>query len=84
MTENVQIIVSVTPEERDRIETLARERGYDDPAAYLRALAEADAEDEDEDEDSDDIREDIKQGLREAFKGEGIPLAEFWKKLHDK
>lgn len=82
MTDKVQIVVHVSLEERERIETQARERGFDDPAEYLRALIEADAEEEDDDKDLADIREDIKQGLREAFRGEGIPLEEFWKKLH--
>jgi hypothetical protein len=67
MADYTPIVLNVTSEEH--------ERGYDDPSEYLRALIEADAEDDEE--DLDDIRKDIKQGLREAFRGEGIPLEDF-------
>lgn len=44
MTDKVVLTVDVTPEERERIEALARRRGYEALGDYVLALIESDAE----------------------------------------
>jgi hypothetical protein len=43
MTEQVTLMIHLTPAQRDQIEERARQLGYETPAAYLLALVTADA-----------------------------------------
>jgi predicted DNA-binding protein len=45
MTSNDTLVIDVTPEERERIEALAHQRGYKTPTEYVRALIESDSAD---------------------------------------
>jgi DNA-directed RNA polymerase specialized sigma24 family protein len=68
--------------EVQRLQTIARRRGYDALREYLRALVDADAAEHDEpppfDEDEVDIRAELKEGIRQALRGETIPLESLW------
>ena len=81
-------LLSVSDQERARIEALARQRGFDAPESYLKALIEADAvehgyEPPFEDDEEVDIREQFRQGWREIMEGKAIPIDELWKALDD-
>jgi hypothetical protein len=82
MAEKVTLTINVTPEERQRIEELAQQRGYAAPGDYLLALVESDAEEFDF-----ETREGLVAGLRESFhqavKGNTRPISELWDELED-
>lgn len=75
----VTLTIQITPEEHETLVQRSHEHGYERVDDYLRALALSEAEDDDPDERSlEDIREGIKQGLREAMRGEYVPLDSLW------
>ncbi|MBI5666767.1 MAG: hypothetical protein HZC41_02060 [Chloroflexi bacterium] len=82
MTEYV--VLEMTPEERERLETLARLRGYTAPADYVRALIESDAVAQGiTPDDDDDLEAGFLQGWHDAMTGNTIPASELRKALLD-
>jgi predicted transcriptional regulator len=82
MVDQVAMTIHVTPEERQQIEELAHEHGYDSTEAYLLALVNSDAQTTAEDE-KQPILDDIRQGLREIKAGLGRPISELGDELKD-
>jgi hypothetical protein len=80
MSEKVALTINVTPEQRNKIETLAHERGYDAPDDYLLALVELDSDDE-TDLTKDEMLANLRQGLKEAMRGEFYPIETLWDDL---
>jgi hypothetical protein len=80
MPDKVVLTINVTPEQRQRIEALAQERGYPSPDDYLLALVELDAEDEDE-LTKEELLANLRQGLDEALRGEVYPIETLWDDL---
>lgn len=84
----ITFTISVTEEERLRIETLARQRGFNAVGDYVRALIESDAEQRDENPDSEEetkesLLEGLGQSLSEALAGTTRPISELWSELDD-
>jgi hypothetical protein len=73
-----------TSNEQRQLESLARRRGFNTAREYMRALLEQDAQQHgdvvplDDEPSAEEIRAGIKQGLREALRGEYIPLETLW------
>ncbi len=80
MVDKVAMTIHVTLEERQQIEEMARERGYEDTEAYVLALIHSDTAISDEKEQ---ILDDIRQGLREIKAGLGRPISELWDELEN-
>lgn len=76
-----KLTLDLTPEERQKIEELARQRGYTAPADYIKALVESDAED-DEDFDEDPAAT-FRQAWHEAMTGQTHPVSTLWDDLDD-
>jgi hypothetical protein len=81
-------LLNVSDQERERIEALARRRGFDAPDLYLKALIEADAiqhgdEAPFEDDEQVDIREEFRQGWRDIVEGRVYPIDQLWKELDE-
>ncbi len=75
----VPSVIVLSEEEHQRASQLAQQRGYTTLEAYVRALIDADAEQQGIEHDTSlDIRTSIRQGLREAFRGEYVPLETLW------
>jgi len=76
----------LTPDEQHRVAAVAQKRGFRSIRDYMRALIEQDAAQHGESAPLEDepspgeIRESVKQGLREAFRGEFLPLETLWSK----
>jgi hypothetical protein len=79
MVEKSALTITLTPDERQRIEEAAKARGYADAAEYLRALAEADAEALDEVDPVEGFRE----GWRDVMTGNTYPVSTLWDDLDD-
>lgn len=82
MNEKVALTINVTPEQRQKIETLAHERGYNALDDYLLALVELDAEDEG-DLPKAEVLANLRQGLKEATNGEFYPIETLWDDLDE-
>jgi hypothetical protein len=80
MSDRVELTILMTPEERDQIEALARQRGYATPNDYLLALVELDAEDDEWDEDPAVA---FRQAWHEAMIGQTFPVSTLWDNLDD-
>ncbi len=76
-----QVILNITLEERERLESLAHQRGYEQLSDYLLALAEADAEALVE-EDEDPV-EGFREGWRDIMTGNTFPISTLWDDLDD-
>jgi hypothetical protein len=81
-------LLSVSDQERARIEALPRQRGFDAPESYLKALIEADAvehgyEPPFEEDEEVDIREQFRQGWRDVIEGRVHPIDQLWKELDE-
>lgn len=78
------LVLHMTDEQRQRIETMARQRGYHAPDAYLLALAELDAQGElilreGEDElTQEQLEANFRQGLHETVTGQTYPIEKLW------
>lgn len=79
MVDNAALILDLTPEDRQRIEEQARQRGFDDPEDYLMALVEWDA-DEGLDEDPEAS---FRKALHEVMTGQTYPISTLWDFLDD-
>lgn len=88
MTDQVDLIIPLTPEEREKFEALAHRRGFRRSDDYVRALVEFDAKQHGEvapfeaDELSDPI-ESFRIGWAQAMRGEVLTEEEFWKAVAD-
>lgn len=69
MAEYEGLILDVTREEREHIEALARQQGFDTPRDYILALVKADAEDE-----AVDLVEALRESLRDLREGRTYPI----------
>ena len=67
------LVLRITPEQREHIEEVARERGYTAPDDYLLALVEAD--------EKNRLIADFKQSIREAMTGDTIPASKLLEAL---
>jgi hypothetical protein len=63
-----KLTIDVTDEQRARIETLARQHGYDTPGAYLLSLVE-------EEPTKEELFEEFREGWRDAMTGNTIPAS---------
>jgi hypothetical protein len=81
MADKESLVIDVTSEERQRLEELAREYGFDTPGEYLLSLVELGAPDEEDTHEA--ILESFRQGWREAMSGQTIPASELWNALQD-
>lgn len=77
------VVLEMTPEERERLETLARQRGYAASADYVRALIEIDAAQGITVEDDDDPEAGFLQGWHDAMTGNTLPASKLRQALSD-
>jgi hypothetical protein len=80
------MLIQIPDEQRERIESLARERGFENPVDYLLALVDADDDFiDDPEEDAVDLKAEFRQAWRDAMTGNTRPareaLAEIRRKL---
>lgn len=76
------VVLEMTPEERERLEMLARQRGYAASADYVRALIELDAVAQGMAAEADDNPETgFLQGWHDAMTSKTIPASELRKAL---
>jgi Arc/MetJ-type ribon-helix-helix transcriptional regulator len=77
---NCHMVIQIPDEQRERIETLAHERGYDNATDYVLALIDADEEEldfiDDPEEDAIDLEADFREAWRAAMTGEGLRSAD--------
>ena len=91
MTDKTFTLTIQLSEERYRaLEEQARQHDYEDPAAYLLALAEQDTEEDDVDADftKERILENFKEAWHDAMTGNTYPADvlwddEFWNSIDD-
>jgi hypothetical protein len=69
MSEKITLMIDVTPEERQRIENLARQHGFDTPGEYLLSLVEEDKPTKEE------LINGFREGWAAAMKGDTIPAS---------
>lgn len=82
--ERVQLTIEITKEQREQINQLARERGYESASDYLLALVREDADGNDEmDEDDIDPEESFRRGWHEAMTGKTRPIETVWDELDE-
>jgi len=74
MADMIELVIRVTEKERDQLKARAAARGFENVDDYLKTLIELDADES----TLYDIRDGIKQGLREALRGEYLPLDSLW------
>jgi len=71
-----------TASERKAVEAQAHRRGFETLRDYMRTLIETDAAEHGEPpplkRTHAELRDGIKQGLREALRGEQVPLETLW------
>lgn len=72
---SVTISVELTEQDAQQLEALAQQEGFQTLAEYVRARILALTS---EDVDERNLRESVKQGLREALRGEFVPLDQVW------
>jgi len=73
MADKESLIIDVTPEDRQRIEALARQHGYATPGDYLLALVDM----QDDEPTKAQLIADLRQSLHEVATGQAIPAADF-------
>lgn len=85
MVENI-----FTDDERERVEALARKRGFTSMREYMHSLVDSDAAShgemplfEDINDDDDMIRAGIRQGMRDILTGNVLTEEEFWKAVSE-
>ncbi len=72
---SVTISVEITEQDAQQLEAIAHQEGFLTLAEYVRARILALTTD---DVDERNLRESVKQGLREALRGEFVPLDQLW------
>lgn len=84
MTDHEMLMLDVTREERERIETQARQHGFGTARDYLLALVAEDVEgDEVEAYFNTDPEGAFRQAWQEAMTGQIHPVATLWDDLDD-
>lgn len=84
MIEREVLTLDITRSERERIETQAREHGYETVQAYLLSLVDADsAVDEVDAYFNADPEGAFKQAWHEAMTGKTHPVSTLWDDLED-
>ncbi len=73
------LVIHLTNEQRERIESAAKQRGYTAPDDYLLALFELDAEDD----DFEDPIAAFRQSWHEAMTGQTHPISTLWDNMDD-
>jgi Arc/MetJ-type ribon-helix-helix transcriptional regulator len=82
--ERVQLTIEITQEQREQINQLARERGYDSASDYLLALVREDSDgDGDMDEDDIDPEESFRRGWHDVLSGNTYPASTLWEDIDD-
>ena len=83
------LVLHITAEQRQRIEAMAHQRGYDTPDVYLLALAELDAQgelvirDSDDDLTQEQLEANFRQGLHEVMSGQTYSIDQLWNMVDD-
>jgi len=83
---NKTLEIELSPVEAERLEALALDHGFTDPAEYVKALILMDSEielDEDIEVDLGDPAENFRQAWLEVKQGNTLSEAEFWKAVAD-
>ena len=83
MADKNTLVIDLTVEERQRIETLAHKRGYAEPQDYLLALVDSDAESDQPIDEKSQLIADFRQAWHEAMTGDIHPIEELWDDLED-
>lgn len=84
-----ELVLHITAEQRERIEAMAQQRGYDALDSYLLALAELDAQgslvlrDSDDDLTQEQLETNFRQGLHEVLTGKTYPIEKLWDMVDD-
>lgn len=73
MADKEALILNVTPADRQRIEALAQQHGYNTVSEYLLALVDM----QDAEPTKAQLIADLRQSLHEAATGQTIPAADF-------
>lgn len=89
MSDHVELVLELKPEERQRIIDLAHERGYSQAQDYLLALVESDvigaAIVEDEDDmnavEKAQLMADFREAWHDAMTGNTLPASALWDEL---
>jgi hypothetical protein len=78
-----QLEIQVTRAQKQQIEQLARERGYESAGKYLLALVTQDAKESDEiDEDVDPV-ELFREGWKDVIEGNTYPASTLWEDIDE-
>ena len=83
------LVLHISQEQRQRIENMAHQRGYEALDAYLLALAELDAQgdlllrDAADDLTQEQLEANFRQGLHEAVSGQTYPIDKLWDMVDD-
>lgn len=89
MADKVDLVITLTPEEREKIDELAHRRGFQASDDYVRALVDFDAAQQGEaalfetDEALGDPTEGFRVGWAQAMRGETLSEEEFWEAVND-
>ena len=67
------LVLHITSEQRQQIEEIARQRGFDAPDDYLLALVAAD--------EKNRLLSDLRQSIQEAMTGDTIPASKLLEAL---
>lgn len=74
----MDIVISLTEDQRERAEARAKALGYADSTAYLHALVEEALDDEDE-EDEAALLASLERSLLQVQRGETLTVEEMWR-----
>ncbi len=69
------LVLHITNEQRQQIEEIARQRGYNAPDDYLLALVAAD--------EKNRLLADLRQSIHEAMTGDTVPASKLLEALED-
>jgi hypothetical protein len=83
MADKSALVIDLTVEERQRIETLAHKRGYAEPQDYLLALVNIDAESNPILDEKSQLIADFREAWHDAMSGNIRPIEELWDDLND-
>ena len=80
------IEIEVTPEQRQQIELLAQQLGFETPVDYVRSLIETDAKAHGQDlilDDDEDPIQGFREGWHDAMTGNTYPVSTLWDDLDE-
>jgi hypothetical protein len=87
--DTLDLVIHMTPEQREQVETMAHQRGYGGADDYLLALVDLDAQgklallDTDDDLTQEQLEANFKQGLKEVMTGQVYPIEQLWDVVDD-